>query len=61
VPEVHHRRAWAFLTALLGFGFMGFSFGCAQLAAAHLNTVLLIGTVIMALHVVMEFQQMQNG
>jgi predicted MFS family arabinose efflux permease len=59
VPESLHRRTWAKLTALLGIGFMLFSFGCAGLAAAHLDSVLLIGTVIMAFHVVMEFRQMQ--
>lgn len=61
VPESQHRRSWALLTALLGIGFMVFSFGCARLAADHLDTVLLIGTVVMALHVVMEFRQMQAG
>jgi hypothetical protein len=60
VPESQQRRTWAMLTALLGIGFMLFSFGCARLAAAHLDTVLLIGTVIMALHVGMEFRQMQE-
>jgi hypothetical protein len=60
VPESRHRRTWAMLTALLGVGFMLFSFGCAGLAASHLDTVLLIGTVIMAMHVVMEFRQMHG-
>ncbi|MEB3322340.1 MAG: hypothetical protein VKI81_05905 [Synechococcaceae cyanobacterium] len=40
---------------------MAFSLACARIAAAHLDIVLLIGTVIMALHVVMEFKQMQAG
>jgi hypothetical protein len=61
VPEPLHRRWWALLTALLGMGFMLFSIGSARLAADHLDTVVLLGTVVMALHVVMEFSQMQQG
>ncbi|MBE9173924.1 YbfB/YjiJ family MFS transporter [Cyanobium sp. LEGE 06143] len=59
VPEAQHRATWAWLTALLGIGFMLFSFGCAQLATDHLDNVLLLGTAFMALHVVIELRQMQ--
>ena len=61
VPESIHRQRWALLTALLGIGFMLFSFGCAGLAARHLDRVMFLGTMVMALHALMEFWQMQEA
>lgn len=55
------RRQWAWLTTLLGTGFMAFAFLCAPLAAHHLKAVLVLAVALMVLHVGMEVLQAREA
>ncbi len=52
-----HRRVWALMATLAGLGYAIFSLSSAGLASKHLNTILLIGVLVIVLQFGMEILQ----
>ena len=52
-----HRHLWAVATMLDGIDFIIFSSSSAQLIDQHLNLILMVGSIVMALQVAAEMLQ----
>ena len=57
VASTQARSEWAWMTSLLGMGFMLFSLLCSPLAVHQLPVVLAMASILAATHVVMELMQ----